>query len=61
MAGFPVAKKYSEADLLKIGEKYGDVAGCCLVRNNRKVKCSNHIISTLNKKQKLYAKCQTLI
>ncbi|XP_056327954.1 matrin 3-like 1.1 isoform X2 [Danio aesculapii] len=37
VAGFPVAKKYSEADLLKIGEKYGDVAGCCLVRSNRKV------------------------
>uniref|UniRef100_A0A8C1XSS6 Matrin 3-like 1.1 n=1 Tax=Cyprinus carpio TaxID=7962 RepID=A0A8C1XSS6_CYPCA len=37
VAGFPVAKKYSEADLLKIGKKYGDVAGCCLVRSNRKV------------------------
>ncbi|XP_050983622.1 matrin 3-like 1.1 [Labeo rohita] len=37
VAGFPVAKKYSEADLMKIGKKYGDVAGCCLVRNNRKV------------------------
>ncbi len=38
VAGFPVAKKYSEADLLKIGQKYGDVANCCLVRSNRKVK-----------------------
>ncbi|XP_039510278.1 matrin 3-like 1.1 isoform X2 [Pimephales promelas] len=37
VAGFPVAKKYSENDLLKIGEKYGDVADCCLVRSNRKV------------------------
>uniref|UniRef100_A0A673MSB3 Uncharacterized LOC107741065 n=1 Tax=Sinocyclocheilus rhinocerous TaxID=307959 RepID=A0A673MSB3_9TELE len=37
VAGFPVAKKYSEADLLKIGKKYGDVANCCLVRSNRKV------------------------
>ncbi|XP_016307355.1 uncharacterized protein LOC107662019 isoform X1 [Sinocyclocheilus anshuiensis] len=37
VVGFPVAKKYSEADLLKIGKKYGDVAGCCLVRSNRKV------------------------
>ncbi|XP_016148751.1 uncharacterized protein [Sinocyclocheilus grahami] len=37
VAGFPVAKKYSEADLLKIGKKYGDVACCCLVRSNRKV------------------------
>ncbi|XP_067314127.1 uro-adherence factor A-like isoform X2 [Pseudorasbora parva] len=37
VAGFPVAKKYSENDLLKIGEKYGDVAACCLVRSSRKV------------------------
>ncbi|XP_042594545.1 uncharacterized protein LOC109080479 isoform X2 [Cyprinus carpio] len=37
VAGFPVAKKYSEADLLKIGKKYGDVANCCLVRSSRKV------------------------
>ncbi|XP_067314131.1 uro-adherence factor A-like [Pseudorasbora parva] len=37
VAGFPVAKKYSENDLLKIGEKYGDVADCCLVRSSRKV------------------------
>ncbi|XP_051514102.1 uncharacterized protein LOC127417888 isoform X1 [Myxocyprinus asiaticus] len=35
--GFPVAKKYSEADLLNIGKKYGDVTDCCLVRNNGKV------------------------
>ncbi|XP_077092034.1 matrin 3-like 1.1 [Siphateles boraxobius] len=37
VAGFPVAKKFSKKDLLKIGEKYGDVADCCLVRCNRKV------------------------
>ncbi|XP_052430372.1 matrin 3-like 1.1 isoform X4 [Carassius gibelio] len=37
VAGFPVAKKYSEADLMKIGEKYGEVASCCLVRSSRKV------------------------
>ncbi|XP_073676335.1 matrin 3-like 1.1 [Garra rufa] len=37
VAGFPVAKKYSEADLMKIGTKYGEVTGCCLVRSNRKV------------------------
>ncbi|XP_056106316.1 matrin 3-like 1.1 isoform X2 [Rhinichthys klamathensis goyatoka] len=37
VAGFPVAKKYSKTDLLKIGGKYGDVADCCLVRCNRKV------------------------
>ncbi|XP_051716042.1 matrin 3-like 1.1 [Ctenopharyngodon idella] len=37
VAGFPVAKKFSEKDLLRIGEKYGEVADCCLVRFNRKV------------------------
>ncbi|KAK9962953.1 hypothetical protein ABG768_006188 [Culter alburnus] len=37
VAGFPVAKKFSEKDLLRIGEKYGEVADCCLVRVNRKV------------------------
>ncbi|XP_059371451.1 matrin 3-like 1.1 isoform X2 [Carassius carassius] len=36
VAGFPVAKKYSEADLMKIGKKYGEVANCCLVRSSRK-------------------------
>ncbi|KAK7141550.1 hypothetical protein R3I93_015638 [Phoxinus phoxinus] len=37
VAGFPLAKKFSKKDLLKIGGKYGDVADCCLVRCNRKV------------------------
>ncbi|XDV37012.1 hypothetical protein PO909_006710 [Leuciscus waleckii] len=37
VAGFPMAKKFSKKDLLKIGGKYGDVVDCCLVRCNRKV------------------------
>ncbi|KAA0709210.1 hypothetical protein E1301_Tti018212 [Triplophysa tibetana] len=35
--GFPPAKKYNEDDLLNIGKKCGEVAGCCVVRNHRKV------------------------
>ncbi|XP_052006265.1 matrin 3-like 1.1 [Xyrauchen texanus] len=37
VTAFPVAKKYTEIDLLNIGKKYGDVLDCCLVRNNGKV------------------------
>uniref|UniRef100_A0A9J7WUD5 Matrin 3-like 1.1 n=1 Tax=Cyprinus carpio carpio TaxID=630221 RepID=A0A9J7WUD5_CYPCA len=58
VAGFPVAKKYSEADLLKIGKKYGDVAGCCLVRSNRKVEMA--LIEMVNAADaaKLEAECK---
>lgn len=58
VAGFPVAKKYSEADLLKIGEKYGDVAGCCLVRSNRKVEKALIEMVNADDAAKLEADCK---
>uniref|UniRef100_A0A672MH95 Matrin 3-like 1.1 n=1 Tax=Sinocyclocheilus grahami TaxID=75366 RepID=A0A672MH95_SINGR len=58
VAGFPVAKKYSEADLLKIGEKYGDVANCCLVRSNRKVEKALIEMANAADAAKLEAECK---
>ncbi|KAF4104661.1 matrin 3-like 1.1 [Onychostoma macrolepis] len=58
VAGFPVAKKYSEADLLKIGKKYGDVANCCLVRSNRKVEKALIEMVNADDAAKLEAECK---